>query len=640
MAIDLSQLNDQQRNAIYESIDNNVALFAGAGSGKTFTITKRTEYLIEELGVKPENIMMITFTNKAAKEILERVSKITSDSYKMWIGTFHGICVRILRKFGHHMGIKYFSIIDEDESKKMIKNICSELGMEVENGTLKRIKGKISDYKSSLIKPEEILSNCSQNNQDDLRIASIYREYQNKCWREKSFDFDDLIIYTIMLLSSYKDVRDWVYNNIKYVVADEVQDTSTNQFQLIKLLVGDNNLMIVGDVNQSIYGFRNAKPEYLNSFCNLFPNSKILKLETNYRSTKTIIRAANAVINNNKFGVKINMDTNNEYGERIGLKHLKGFIPNTDNEIAEARWIASEIKVLVASKKKKYEDFAIIYRTNIQSKEIETVLAQNAIPFVVVGSSSFWGSKEMRDILAFCKIVFNPDDIISFKRVLSTIKGVGEKTVNRILEYMQDNNLKINNVFDNIDYKALKISQVSARELNQLYVLTNSKFTKCSDISKFVLDKTGYADELRNGEEDGQHRLEVIDTVIKSFLEFEANGDDAASVIDQCSLMSDVKGAQKQEVDAVKLLSAHACKGLEFDTVFVSGAEEGLFPHFNAISKRNEKEIEEERRLFYVAMTRAEKKLYITSCSYRKGNQTKVSRFVNEIPSHLTEECF
>lgn len=641
MAIDLSQLNDQQRDAIYESIDNNVALFAGAGSGKTFTITKRTEYLIDELGVKPESIMMITFTNKAAKEILERVSKVTNDSYKMWIGTFHGICVRILRKFGHYMGIRYFSIIDEDESKKMIKNICSDLGIEVENGTLKRYKGKISDYKSSLIKPEEVLSRCSQGNQDELRIASIYREYQNKCWREKSFDFDDLIIYTIMLLSSYKDVRDWIYNNIKYVVADEVQDTSTNQFQLIKLLVGDNNLMIVGDVNQSIYGFRNARPEYLNSFCSLFPNSKVLKLETNYRSTKTIIRAANAVINNNKFGVKINMDTNNEYGERIGMKYLKGFIPNTNNEIAEAKWIASEIRMLVANKKNQYGDFAIIYRTNIQSKEIETILAQNAIPFVVVGSSSFWGSKEMRDMLAFCKIVFNPSDVISFKRVLSTVKGVGDGTIKKILKCMEDENLKINEILKTIDYKALKINQKSASEIDKLRILTNSGFNKCSDISNFVINNTGYADDLRLSiEEDAQHRLEVIDTVIKSFAEFEANGDDAASVIDQCSLMSDVKGSQKQEMDAVKLLSAHACKGLEFNTVFLSGAEEGLFPHFNAISRRSEKEIEEERRLFYVAMTRAEKKLYITACSCRKGNIVKVSRFVNEIPTNLTEDCF
>ena len=336
------------------------------------------------------------------------------------------------------------------------------------------------------------------------------------------------------------------------------------------------------------------------------------------------------------------MDTNNEYGEKIGFKHLNGNIPNTNNEIAEARWIASEIRLLVATKKKQYKDFAIIYRTNVQSKDIEVILAQNAIPFVVIGSSSFWSSKEIRDILAFCKIVLNPNDVVSFKRVLSTIKGVGNKTIDKIITFMEDNKLCIKETLRIIDFKALKIGQNSSKEINKILTLLESNFDKCSDITDFVMNKTAYADELRLSiDEDTQHRLEVIDVIIKSFIEFENNGDDMQSVIDQCSLMSDVKGDKKEDVNTVKLLSAHACKGLEFDTVFLSGAEEGLFPHYNAINIKRKSAIEEERRLFYVAMTRAQNKLYITSCSKRKDQfSVKISRFVEEIPKNLIEECF
>ena len=645
MATNLSELNEQQSTAILESINNNVALFAGAGSGKTKTIVKRVEYLISDLGVKPENIMMITFTNKAAKEILERVSAVSKDAYKMWIGTFHSICVRILRKFGHYMGINYFSIIDDKESKTILKQICLGLGKELSNQGLKDIKAKISTYKSNLIKPEKVLSDYCSNNLEETFVASAYREYQNQCWKEKSFDFDDLIIYTIMLLSSYPEVSNWVHENIKYVIGDEIQDTSTDQFQLIKLLVGENNLFICGDVNQSIYGFRNARPEYLNDFCKLYPNSKLLKLEKNYRSTGNIIKAANTVINNNSFGVKINMQSNNEIGDKVGIKYLNGIIPGTNNEYAEAKWIASEIKLLVSNGLKTYEDFAIIYRTNIQSKDFEKVFFQYGIPYTVIGSSSFWGSKEMKDILAFCKVVFNPNDIISFKRALSTIRGVGKTTIDKITGYMKNNNLK---ACDTLSHIALnnpalyKVSSNSQIELDNLNKLLNYGYTTCSEIADYVINSTAYADDLRmSSSEEAQEKLEIINETIEAFLQFEKNGDDAASVIDQISLMSDAKGSQKEELNVVKLMSAHACKGLEFDTVFVSGVEEGLFPHWNSLkSLVPSKAVEEERRLFYVAMTRAKKKLYLTACKRRKDQDTKPSRFINEIPSELLEDCF
>lgn len=645
MATDLTSLNEQQKTAILESIDSNVVLLAAAGSGKTKTIVTRAEYLIDDLGVNPENIMMITFTNKAAKEILERVAKITPNAYKMWIGTFHSICVRLLRKFGHYMKINYFSIIDDKESKNILKQICLGLGRDLSNQSLKDIKTKISAYKSNLIKPEKVLSDYCQNNLEEVFVASAYREYQNQCWREKSFDFDDLIIYTIMLLSSYPEVSNWVHENIKYVIGDEIQDTSTDQFQLIKLLVGNNNLFICGDVNQSIYGFRNARPEYLNDFCRLYPNAKLLKLEKNYRSTGNIISAANAVINNNSFGEKINMQSANEIGDKIGFKYLNGFIPGTNNETGEAKWIASEIKLLVSSNQKSYEDFAVIYRTNIQSKDLEKVFFQSGIPYTVIGSSSFWGSKEMRDILAFCKVVFNPNDITSFKRALSTIRGVGKTTIDKITGYMKNNNLKACDVLSDIALNnptLYKVSSNSQIELSKLNKLLNNGYTLCSEVAEYVINSTAYADDLRmSSSDEAQEKLELINETIETFLQFEKNGDDAGSVIDQISLMSDTKGAKKEELNAVRLMSAHSCKGLEFDTVFVSGVEEGLFPHWNSLKTNNTiKGVEEERRLFYVAITRAKKKLYLTACKRRKDQNVKLSRFVDEIPKALLEDCF
>lgn len=645
MATDLTRLNEQQRNAVLESIGSNVVLLAAAGSGKTATIVKRTEYLIDDLNVKPENIMMITFTNKAAKEIVERVANITSDAYKMWIGTFHSICVRILRKYGHYMGINYFSIIDDKESKNILKQICLGLGKDLSNQGLKDIKAKISTYKSNLVKPEKVLTDYCSNNLEDTFVASAYREYQNQCWREKSFDFDDLIIYTIMLLSSYPEVIKWVHENIKYVMVDESQDTSTDQYQLIRLLAGQNNLMMVGDINQSIYRFRNARPEYLNDFCKLYPTAKMLKLETNYRSTKNIVMAANAVINHNSFGEKINMVSANEIGDKIGFKYFDGIIPGTNNEVAEAKWIASEIKLLVSNNKKSYEDFAIIYRTNIQSKDLEKVFFQSGIPYTVIGSSSFWSSKEMKDLLAFCKITFNPNDVSSFKRALSTIRGVGKTTIDKITNYMKNNNLK---AYETLSHIALnnptlyKVSSKSQIELDKLNKLLNYGYTTCSEVAKYVVDNTAYADDLRmSSSDEAQEKLEIINETIESFIQFENNGDDAGSVIDQISLMSDAKGAKKEELNAVKLMSAHSCKGLEFDTVFVSGTEEGLFPHWNSLKSSNPtKAVEEERRLFYVAITRAKKKLYLTACKKRKDQVVKLSRFVNEIPKELLEDCF
>lgn len=630
---DLTTLNDQQRIAVLESINHNVVLMAGAGAGKTSTLVKRTQYLIDDLGIKPENIMMITFTNKAAGEIRERVSAISSDAYKMWIGTFHRICTRLMRMFGSKLGIQNFTIMDTKESKALVKEILDDQGIEYTPYMVNEIISKISTYKNNLIKPAKVLENPNEKK----IFAAVYQEYQNISWRRKSFDFDDLIIYTILLLSSYSDVLQWVHDNIKYLMVDETQDTNSSQFQLIKLLAGNNNIMMVGDTCQSIYGFRNAKPQYLEDFANSHANTIKLKLEQNYRSTKTIIDAANHVVNRNTFGTKLQMFCANEVGDKI--QTLEAI-----NAQDEARWIASEI---LSNGTKNLSDYAIIYRANFQSRIIEEEFTRCGIGYTVFGSQSFYSRKEVRDLLAYCKLIINPYDIESFKRILGTLKGVGKVTIDNIITNAQDNCINFHDAIN--AYLPNMKAGIIRHRLEIVSTILNTPYTKCSDIVNDVLFLTEYKTELTNViTEETQEKLAIIDEFVDMTISMEGNADNGtmAEIIDQIALLSDTKGAEKENLNAVKLMTAHASKGLEFNTVFIVGAEEGLFPHANALNENTVDAIEEERRLFYVAMTRAKKKLYITRACQKKAGKdgsliiSKASRFLYEIPRQLTEEAF
>ena len=332
--------------------------------------------------------MMITFTNKAASEIKDRVSAVSSEAYKMWIGTFHKICTKLIRMFGSYLGIQNFSIMDTKDSKNLIKNILTNMGANSSPYAINAIMSKISCYKNNLVKPSQVMADMNE----DRLTAVVYQEYQNISWRRKCFDFDDLIIYTILLLSSFKDVSQWVNNRFKYISIDEAQDSNSAQFQLIKLLAGNNNIILVGDTNQSIYAFRNAKPKYLENFANTHPNTIKLKLEQNYRSTKNIINAANCVINNNRFGTKIEMFCENETGELVQHKECY-------DAYDEARWIASEI----LSSNKPFSDFAIIYRANAQSRIIEEIFNSEGIGYTIFGAQSFYSRKEVRIYLRIAK---------------------------------------------------------------------------------------------------------------------------------------------------------------------------------------------------------------------------------------------
>lgn len=635
MTTDLSNLNEQQKQAVLQSIDHNVVLMAGAGSGKTSTLVKRTQYLINDIGVNPSNIMLVTFTNKAAGEIRDRIAAVSPDAYKMWIGTFHRICVRLIRMFGDHLNIGNFTIMDSRDSKNLIRGILESKGIQTTPFMINAVQSKISEYKNNIIRPAQALASG-----DNRMYADAYQEYQNISWQRKTFDFDDLIIYTILLLSSYPDVADWCHDTFKYIMVDETQDTNSAQFQLIKLLVGDNNTMLVGDSNQSIYAFRNAKPQYLENFANTHPNTIKLKLEQNYRSTKNIINAANEVVMHNKFGTKIHMFCDNEKGERIKLY-------KADEAFAEARWLTSEILAHVQTGNKKLSDFAIIYRANKDSRIIEEELMSSGVAYTIFGSQSFYSRKEVKDLLAYCKVVLNDKDIDSFSRILGTGKGIGKTTINKITEYAISNNIGTHDVIKAFD--ATNPSGIKAGawiSLNTINDVLNKKYTKCSEIIETVFVLTDYKKELEAiGSEEAQERLEIMQEFYDSIRNSEERDPNAsmAEIVDQIELLAETKGADKDQLDAVKLMTAHASKGLEFDTVFIIGAEEGSFPHANALDSKEE--VEEERRLFYVAMTRAKKQLYITRRNTRRSKQgdtykAKPSRFLKEIPVELTEYVF
>ena len=486
--------------------------------------------------------------------------------------------------------------------------------------------------KNEVIKPSVAITYGEEKS-----FAEVYQEYQNKLWRAKTFDFDDLIIYTILLLS-IDEVKQYVHDNIHYVMVDEMQDSNKAQFMLINLIAQDNNVMMIGDVNQSIYGFRNARPELLNDFVNTHANTVQLKLEQNYRSTKTIIDAANEVVNNNSFGTKLKMFCDNERGQKIQTYHAR-------NPYEEAQWVLSEIIADRQMTGKNYSDYAIIYRANYQSRIIEDHFTREGIPYVVFGATSFYARKETRDLLAFCKTVSNPMDVEAFTRVLGTLKGVGKQTCENIAALDRDTHVALNMFLAN---PISRVSTGSMNALRNLAKILNASYKKCSDVISDVLYLTDYRKKftLLKGD-DAAESIEIIDEFVDMINAMEEDDPTLKmeDMIDKISLLSDAKGEEKSKQNAVKLMTAHASKGLEFNTVFVIGCEEGSFPHINSIQSENPKDsIEEERRLFYVAMTRAEKKLYITLSDAKMKKDVgivplKESRFVGEIPEELTEEA-
>ena len=586
--------------------------------------------MLDECGVDASNILMVTFTNKAANEILERVHKNIGKEKTngIWIGTFHSNCIKILRTHGKLMGINNFTILDTKGQKDIIRDLAKNEYPSINNALVNHLLTIIGTYKNNMISPS-MLSTFPDVDPIHLRI---YSSYQNICWNRRTFDFDDLILYTILLLQRNQSVLDWCHDKFKYVMADEVQDTNQSQFLLLKLLCGPNNMFVIGDPNQSIYGFRNAKPEYLDNFANTHPNTIKLKLEKNYRSTTNILDAANAVIANNSFGTKVNMFSDNERGEKV--KMYNAYTPQE-----EAAWIANEI---LCNPEKSFSDYAIIYRANYQSRYIEEALNKEGIGYVVFGGVSFYSRKEVKDMLAYLKLFVNDNDVDSFKRVLGTGTGVGETTITNIVNYALANNIHLKDCIGSYVVNTPNIRANTKKSLLDIAGIFADEYKYASDIIYSVYTHTDIRKSLVCvATEEAQEKIDILDEFLTMVRAMQDNnpGITLQQIVDDISLLTDAKGEEKSKANCVKLMTAHASKGLEFNTVFLTGAQEGSFPHKNSIEVGSRDAIEEERRLFYVAMTRAEKQLYITHVSTAKNGESggyvnvASSRFLNEIPS-------
>lgn len=625
MATDLSGLNPQQYEAVINTYEKNTVLVAGAGSGKTFVLKSRVSYLVDDLGVDPSAIMVVTFTNKAAGEIKKRLSTVSSEAHRMWLGTFHSICVKVLRLFGEDLGIKKFTILDEKDGRNLIRQILEANNLPSDMQTAREYLGKISSYKNNLIPPSQLLANYP-NEESSMEFIKVYDRYQQETWQRRLFDFDDLICYTVRLLQRSQRVRDWFHFNIKYVMVDESQDTNSAQFELIRLMVGPNNLLLVGDDDQSIYSFRDAKPEYILNFERIFPDSQMLKLEQNYRSTQKIIHASNCVIEKNTIRSDKRMFTQNETGSEIICHTAKD---NAD----EANWIVEEIKLLY-QQGVPYEDQAVLYRTNGQSRSVEEALLKSNIPYHIVGGFKFYDRKEIKDLLAFFKLRANPKDDVSFKRVLSLIPRVGKGTIDNVVTFAKVQGISLIEAMEQYSFQSRQKPYIK----DYLPLLTGVYPTLRAYV-KDILHRTSMVESfMQENDKESGSKLENIREFVSIIVEQEM-ANPALTLEEFVHNITLTTENDKDTDKGVTLMTVHSSKGLEYEYVYIVGVEEDILPHRN--SSGTPAGLEEERRLMYVGMTRAKTQLYLLNCEsridpYSRGiSRNKPSRFLDDIP----KEC-
>ena len=631
----LDGLNDKQREAV-TSTEGPVLVLAGAGSGKTTVLVSRIAYILETKNVSLYNILAITFTNKAANEMKTRIEKMIGDgAKKMWVSTFHSACVKILRSSVECLGFtKSFVIYDSDDSKTLIKECMKELNLDDKVFPVRSIMSHISKAKDELFSPEEYMV----RNMKDYRlskIAAVYSLYQQKLKKNNALDFDDIIFFTVKILKENPSVLEFYQNKFKYIMVDEYQDTSTAQYMLISLLSGGTrNICVVGDDDQSIYKFRGANIRNILDFEKEFKDAKVIKLEQNYRSSKNILNAANAVIKNNNERKEKALWTSKDEGEPIKLY-------TGDDERDEAGFVANAIDDAVKNGAK-YSDFAILYRTNAQSRVIEDTFIRNVIPYRILSGLRFYDRKEVKDIIAYLRVILNPADDVSLKRIINEPKrGIGKTTIEKA-SLLADKNLK--SIFEIISEpdKYPEIIRASSK-LEGFVTMINElrRIRHETDVVKLIektLTLSGYmtALELENTVE-AETRTENIKEFISMAAEFMKNEDDTSfeAFLENVTLVSNVDFYDEDEDYAV-MMTVHSAKGLEFPTVFVVGLEEGLFPSLKGMSESQDKEdLEEERRLCYVAITRAKEQLYVTNARYRTiyGHTSfqRPSRFINEL---------
>lgn len=638
----LSGLNKEQQEAV-KTTEGPLLIMAGAGSGKTRVLTHRIAYLMVEKAVNPYNILAITFTNKAAREMKERVSQLMGGAAEeVWISTFHSMCVRILRRDIDRIGFnRNFTILDTTDQQSVIKGILKDKNLDPKKFDPRSILGTISSLKNELIDPE---SYSKQAGSYYERIVSeVYEEYQKRLRKNQSLDFDDLIMTTIHLFQRVPDVLEYYQRKFQYIHVDEYQDTNRAQYLLVKLLASRfQNLCVVGDSDQSIYRWRGADISNILSFEKDYPNAHVILLEQNYRSTKRILQAANEVIKNNYNRKPKKLWTENPEGKKIVYFRA-------ENEQAEAQFVAGKIKELVESGKRQLSDFAILYRTNAQSRVVEEVLMKSNIDYTIVGGIKFYDRKEIKDILAYLRLIANPDDDISLLRVINVPKrGIGSTSMDKIARYAQENDLSLFQALEEVDFIGLspKITKavLEFRDLIKGYTQMQ-EYLSVTELVEEVLDKSGYRDMLKAEKTlDAQSRLENIDEFLSVTKGFEENSEDKSLIafLTDLALVADIDRLDEEDNNqqAVVLMTLHSAKGLEFPVVFLIGMEEGVFPHSRSLM--DEEEMEEERRLAYVGITRAEEELYLTNAQmrtlYGRTNLNPVSRFIQEIPEDLLDE--
>lgn len=638
----LRGLNDVQQNAVKHT-KGPLLIMAGAGSGKTRVLTHRIAYLLVEKEIAPWNILAITFTNKAAREMKNRVAGLTGESLadQIWISTFHSMCVRILRRDGDRIGIKKsFTILDATDQSAVIKQILKERNYDVKKFPPRAIQGTISSAKNKL----KTASEFTKENSGDVYqqvVSEVYADYEKKLRKNHALDFDDLIMSAIRLLERVPDVLEYYQRKFQYIHVDEYQDTNLAQYKLVRMLAERyQNLCVVGDSDQSIYRWRGADIQNILSFEKDYPTAQVILLEQNYRSTKKILAAANHIIGNNLNRKPKNLWTENGDGQR--LVYYRGV-----TEQDESRFVAGTIRDLTIEKGRKYREVAVLYRTNAQSRVIEDALMKSNIPYNIFGGTKFYERKEIKDLLAYLRLIANPDDDISLARVINVPKrGIGASTLDKIALYAVDNGLSMFQAIGEIEMIGL-----SKRFVNVLMDFEKQvsdwvkmqEFLSVTELVEEVLARSGYRKMYENDTSlEAQGRLENIDEFLSVTKHFEENNEESNLVtfLTDLALEADIDQLDKDETavtDAVSLLTMHSAKGLEFPVVFIIGMEQNVFPHSRSLE--DDEEMEEERRLAYVGMTRAEEELYLTNAQMRTlygfTNTNPVSRFIEEIP----EEC-
>ena len=634
-------MNDRQREAVFHT-EGPLLILAGAGSGKTRVLTHRVAYLIEEQGVNPWNILAITFTNKAAGEMRDRVDQlVTFGAESVWVATFHSTCVRILRRYIDRLGFDHnFTIYDSDDQKTLMKDICKRLQIDTKTYKEKAILGAISSAKDELIGPEEY----ELNNMADFgkrKIAAAYKEYQKQLRNNNALDFDDLIVKTVELFQMNPDILDAYQERFKYIMVDEYQDTNTAQFRLISLLASKyQNLCVVGDDDQSIYKFRGANIGNILNFESVFPNARTIKLEQNYRSTQTILDAANHVIQNNVGRKRKTLWTANGNGTPIIYQQFM-------TAYEEAEYIAGEITKKVGEGEDRYNDCAILYRTNAQSRLFEEKFLLANIPYKIIGGINFYARKEIKDLLAYLKTVDNAKDDLAVRRIINVPKrGIGATTLAKVQDYAAEHAISF--------YNALRAAEEipslgrSAAKVRPFVTFiqtlrTQQEYFSVEELLKEIIEQTGYVKELEAEDtEEARARIENIDELISKVASYEEEAENPtlSGFLEEVALVADIDNLE-EDSDRVLLMTLHSAKGLEFPNVYMAGMEDGIFPSYMTIISEDPSDIEEERRLCYVGITRAKRQLTITSARTRmirgETQYNKVSRFVQEIPRELVQ---